>query len=363
MQNFLQMASSIREIARQTGLSLATVSHALRGEGRMSVQTRQKVQAAAKALGYQAVPLLAKAFSLVRQPQSSRYRETLAFIVEYSTESGDYQKIIRSEAEKRADSMGYKLETFVLSGKASEHRALSRILVARGIRGVIVIPRLGHHHPRLYLDWKHFAAVEIGRTLWMPRNMHHVETADYHKVIEALHLLKKVGYQRIGMAIEPMQNEHQRGIYFAAYLLNQLRLPASQIIPILASKGPWGGNTFRRWMEQYRPDVLIIHAELDKTFRSWLKPMGLRVPRDVSLFYANAQSGEFSGLRRDYHGMGRSAVEMLSLLLESGELGLAGNPRCWQIDEFWQIGKTLHHSIADYIANDGSLVPSQRPKQ
>jgi len=328
----------------------------------VSDETRKKVQAAAAALGYEAVPLLSKAFSLVRQPKSSRYRETLAFITEFENEAESYQKPIRIAAEQRARSLGYQLDTFQLSGKPSDHRALSRILVARGIRGVIIIPRLGHSHPRLYLDWNHFAAVEIFRTVWMPRNLHHVETADYHKVNEAVHLLKKAGFRRIGMAIEPMQNEHQRGIYYAAYLLSQLRLAPSQRIPILASTGPWGEETFRRWMKKYQPDVLFVHGVLDKMLRSWLKNMKLSMPGDVSLFYANAQNNDSSGLRRDYHGIGRSAVEMLSLLLESGELGLASNPRCWQVDEFWQVGKTLRHSIADYIASDGSLAQGLRPR-
>jgi hypothetical protein len=61
-------------------------------------------------------------------------------------------------------------------------------------------------------------------------------------------------------------------------------------------------------------------------------------------------------LRRDYDGMGRSAVEMVSLLLGNNALGLAGNPRCWQVDELWQAGSTLRHSIADYISPGGFLV-------
>jgi len=358
------MSSTIRKIAEHTGVSAATVSLALRGLGRISAKTRQKVQVAAKSLGYQPHPLLAKAFSLARRPDALHYRESLAFIIEWSMEEGPYyQKILHAAAQERATSLGYKLESFILSGNPADHRRLSRVLVARGIRGVIIVPRLEHRQPRLYLDWKNFAAIEIGRTLWSPRNLHHVETADYHKVIEALHLLKKAGYRRIGMAVEPMQNQHQRGIYNAAYLLQQLRLPVRQRIPPLSAFGEYNEKTFQRWIRQYEPDVLYIHDAM--TICPWLKKMGLRVPEDISLFKANVENPEFSGLRRDSAGMGRSAIEMMSLLLENEQMGLTENPRCWQVDEFWQAGTTLGHPIDKYISSSGSLLSSRywRPSE
>jgi LacI family transcriptional regulator len=258
---------------------------------------------------------------------------------------------------EQALNLGYKMESFTLSGKPSEHRRLGRILQARGIRGLIIIPRLKHNQPRLYFEWNQFASVEIGRTLWQPRNLHHVETADYNKIIESIHLLKKAGYRRIGMAVEPDQNKHQRGTIYAAYLLSQLRQSARQRIPVLATTGPWNEKSFRTWMKNYKPDVLFVHY--DEDILGWLKTMGLSVPKDVSLFYVNAQNEKLSGLRRDYVDMGRSAVEMLSLLLEGGKLGLVDNPRSWLVDEFWQPGSTLSHSIAPFLSPEGFLLPGQ----
>ena len=351
------MSSTIREIAEQTGVSIATVSLALRERGRISPETRQKVLDAAKSLGYQPHPLLAKAFSLARRPDALHYRESIAFIIEWETETGpDYQKKIHAAAVERAASLGYKLESYILSGKPSDHRRLSRILVARGIRGLIIITRLGNRQPRLYLDWKNFASVEIGRTIWNPRNLHHVETGDYHKVIEALHLLKRAGYHRIGMAVEPMQNLHHRGIYYAAYLTQQLRIPVRQRIPVLSTFGEWGEPTFRRWLQQYKPDVLYIHDT--KTIGGWLKNLRMKVPKDISLFCTNVENPRFSGLRRDYAGIGRSAVEMVSLLLEKESFGLVPNPRCLQVDEFWEPGKTLSRPIDRFLSPEG--VPLSR---
>lgn len=348
------MSPTLRDIATHAGVSVSAVSQALRGIGRISEATRARVLESARALDYRPDPLLSRALSRARQAGSEIYRETLGFIVEWKTETGpEHQQSIHAAAVEQAASMGYILETFVVSGKPAEQRRLSRILQARGIRGLIIVARLGEARPRLRLDWRHFAAIEIGRTLWHPRNLHHVESAAYLKILDALHLLKKVGYQRIGMAVEPTHNSHQNGVFYAAYLLNQNRLHKAKL-PILGLDLPFDEDSFRQWMADYRPDVLIIHRV--KLFSGWLKNLGLRVPEDISLFCINIQSGNWSGLRRDYAGMGRSAVEMVSLLLQKGELGLQGNPRCLQVDEMWQAGNTLTRPIDAFISREGFLL-------
>lgn len=352
------MSVSLKEIAQKTGLSTAAVSQALRGIGRISPEAREKVLKAAKDLGYQRDPLLSQAFSRLRQPSQSRYRETIAVLTEWDMKTTMLKhRNIHASALEQAESMGYKLEAFTVSGNPREQRRVCRVLQARGIRGLIILPRLEHPQPRLHLDWERFAVVEIGRTLWHPRNLDRVETGIYHKIIEALHLLKKVGFRRIGMAIEPGQNIHHRGAYYAAYLSSQLRLPARLQIPILGQRGPWNEKSFRLWMEKNKPDVLIVHAVLAQNISKWLSALGLRIPEDISLFCVNILDGDWSGLRRDVEGIGRAAVEMTSLLLLNGKLGLPTHPRCLQIDELWVAGKTLTHPIDAYLAPEGFLHP------
>ena len=349
------MPSVMAQIAQQIGVSTATVSLALRDKGRMSPETRLKIKAAAEALNYRAHPVISKACSLARQSNARNYRETLAFIIEYPMESKRYyQQTLYDAAAESAATLGYKLEPFLVSGKRLDQKRLSRVLLARGIRGVVIIPRLSDTHPRLYLDWKEFAAVEILQTIWHPANLHNVATVDYRKVLEAMHLLKRVGYKRIGMAIEPRQNHHQRGIFSAAYLMLQSKLPASKRIPPLLSFGPWSEATLKKWLDRYRPDVLYIHENPD--ICPWLKNLGLRIPEDISLFCENVQSADLSGLRRDYKGMGQSAVEMMSLLLGNNTLGLVGNPRSWLVDELWQAGASLSRSISDHVTEEGFLI-------
>jgi len=357
------MNTSIRALARLTGVSPSTVSRALKGNGRISPKIREKIRKAAQKAGYQVLPLFSQALSLARQPKTARYRETLAFILEFPTENGpDYQKATQAGAEERAASLAYKLEPFILTGGPSQHRRWSNIFRNRGIRGLIIMSRLVHRQPRLLFDWEQFATVEIGRTLWSPLNLHRVESAEYPKILEVVHLLKKVGYRRIGMAIEPQQNQHQYGVYYAAFLLMQQKLPPAQRIPILALEGGWNEKNFYRWMRKYKPDVLITHRHMEIIV--WLHKLGMQIPADISLFRMDVRGDDppgphqayaCSGLRRDYFTTGRRAVEMVSTLLEGGELGLVGNPMCWQVGGLWLAGKTLSKPITEYISPEGYL--------
>jgi len=359
------MGSSIRAIAREIGVNPSTVSRALRGTGNISKEVRGKILQAAEKAGYKVNNLMAQAFSLARQPSGSRYRETLAFIIEFPTETGpDYQKALHAGAEQRAISLAYKLESFILSGRPSEHRRWSTIFRSRGIRGLIIMPRVLHRQPRLHLEWPHFAAVEIGRTLWHPRNLHRVETPEYAKTLETIHLLKKVGYHRIGMAIEPMQNFHQNGVYYAAYLLTQQKVPPARRVPIFALDGGWSEKNFHRWMRRYKPEVLIVHSPVE--ICPWVLNLGLSIPRDVSIFRFSIRNDDpwkpgakkdyqWSGLIPDQLSEGHRAVDMLNNLLERGETGLTGNPLCLQCGGFWTAGKTLNRPINAFISEEGFL--------
>lgn len=339
------MSCSIRDIARFTGLSTATVSLALRDQGRMAPATRQKVRDAAQKLGYQPLPLLSKALSLARQPEADRFRETLAFLVEHPMEKApEFQITIYNAALNRALSMGYKLEPILLSGKPAEQRQASRILWTRGIRGLIVCPRVTHRQPRIALDWEHFAGVEIGRTVWMPHNLHKVERSVFYEMIDVMHLLKKAGFRRVGLAVQPEEEKRRRGIYSAAFLMAQQRLPVAQRIPPLSAAGPWSVETLQRWLHQHSPDVLIIYEP--RTIPSWLQELGLKIPGDISVCSTNVGDSHFTGMRSDPRALGESCVEMLSLLLDRNELGLHSQPRNWLVKDNWQEGNTLLHPIA-----------------
>ena len=68
------------EVAKATGVSKNTVSLAFQGSPRISAATRQRVEEAAKAMGYRLNPTVARLMAELRQNRSPGYQATLALI-------------------------------------------------------------------------------------------------------------------------------------------------------------------------------------------------------------------------------------------------------------------------------------------
>jgi LacI family transcriptional regulator len=220
---------------------------------------------------------------------------------------------------------------------------LSRILNARGIRGAIILPRIRYHTTRFHLDWNNLAVLEIGRTIRKPLNLHRVERAIYYQLVRALHLLKKAGYRRIGLAIKPGEDSDRWGIYSAAYLMYRQKVSGLPPLPILGSCGPWTKKTLEKWMCRYKPDVLVIDEY--SWVCDWLKDCGYQWPRDVSIFSTNARGTDLAGFFPDIVSLGKAAVDMVSVLLENNELGLPSQPRNLLLNDVWQKGNSLKYPL------------------
>lgn len=90
-------AVTIADVAREAGVSVTTVSHALSGNGRVSEQTRKKVREAAAAIGY--------APNLHARSLNTRRSNTLALVV--PDNSNPYYPQLVAGAESVARSAGF----------------------------------------------------------------------------------------------------------------------------------------------------------------------------------------------------------------------------------------------------------------
>ena len=72
--------ATLRTLARELGLSRATVSSALRGTGRVSPETQERVREAARKAGYRHNPLAATLMSEMRRSTGGTFRGVLATV-------------------------------------------------------------------------------------------------------------------------------------------------------------------------------------------------------------------------------------------------------------------------------------------
>src|SRR3954469_24928240 len=103
---------TLKDIAREAGVSLMTVSRALRKHASVSPETQSKIERVAKELGYRPNPLISALMSYRRAGKAPHSHSVLAFVTSFPTRDGwktrkIYQEFFQGALEC-ADRHGYR---------------------------------------------------------------------------------------------------------------------------------------------------------------------------------------------------------------------------------------------------------------
>lgn len=334
------MSTNLRTIAQATGVSVSTVSCALRGLAKVDPATRARICAVAEQMGYVRNPQLSHALSFARKRQQSpSYRETLAVLTDYPLQTLDqptlnWAREMHRVISQRGTELGYKVEFFNVPNKPHSQKALSRQLYAQGIRGLLIMPRLGVPPYTLEIDFSKFACVEIGQTLnqlILPRVVRDI-SVDYLRLFDELQLR---GYKRIGLAICEFEEKRRQWVILASYLLHLERNPGLLRLPLLPL---YEEKAFIKWLKQSKPDVVVLNGS---AMAQWLRNTGAKIPKEIGLCRIDTMPGEESGLCPNYAGIARSAINILTSSLERGEIGIPTDTPLLYVPSGWHEGGTL----------------------
>lgn len=337
------MRPSLRTIAHAAGVSVATVSCALRGLAKVRPETRARVLATAEKLGYVRDPQLANALAFARRRHKRVYRESLAFLADAPAKNYPamtWLARMHAGAAQRAAELGYGLECFRYPAEAKAQRAQSRQLHARGIRGLLLTPGLSRVPFALDMDWARFSSVEIGQTLrpaLLPRIVSDY-TDDYLAMMTELHLR---GYQRIGLAVMEWEEVRRQWSIIAGYHAFHHcnpHLPKLAVLPTVSEDSSLPKASFLKWFKRERPDVIVVNGP---EMGAWLQEEGWELPGDIGLCRIDAVGATDSGLHPDHAGMGRAGVNSLAASMERGEIGPPPSPSLLCIPNAWHEGTTL----------------------
>lgn len=119
---------TIQDVATASGVSIATVSRALRSKGRVSKKTRERVQQAAKELGYRP--------NVAASSLRLGYSTAVAVVVSYL--NSWYIATVLAAAESVLTAAGLEIRIFVVDSAESRQRFLNTVM-PRSIGGVIVV--------------------------------------------------------------------------------------------------------------------------------------------------------------------------------------------------------------------------------
>ncbi len=343
---------SLGDVADATGVSKATVCRALRGRGRISQATRDKIQAAAKRLGYVPDPALS-ALTRYRWGDRVSARANYKIALVAVNPPKDSRPIFANSRHlggvlARTTELNLMIEEHIMDA-ATSPPALARMLHARGTDGIIFYisgPVYAWDFP-----WDKFACVTLGFDSEAHR-LHAVTSDWFSAVNQSVARAVSAGKKRIGFASFFRGNPSIDGRTHAAMLLERERLAKMFGTQPPIHLYPADGNLkkdiyriegagFLKWFEKHRPDVVID----GNTFGYWwLRDADYKLPRDVGYISLNADpstSRDPSGIFHLRELQGRMAVDFLFSLIQMNERGMSPRPMRLTCDCTWNEGTTF----------------------
>lgn len=332
----------LQDIADKASVSRATVSLALRNHTSISLETRTRVQEIAAGLDYRPNPLVSALMTYRRIAKPARKTHvTLAMLLRFSRRGAWCSHVsenLLQAAAIRAGQHGYRLEEFWLDDLKLSSTRLDEVLYCRGIPGVIVAP-LPVAHGHLRLDWSRFSAVGIGTSLLRPR-LHRVAANCFDALRLALRRLRRVGYERIGLAMKASHDARADGHWSAVFLSEQQKLARPRRVPMFIVRDEcWTERNFAQWCEIQQPDVIL---GTDANIVPWLEKLGRRVPDDVGFVQLSIQddSHNHTGIHFNPSAMGIAAVDLLVEMVRRNERGVPASPQTVLLETSWVDGGT-----------------------
>jgi LacI family transcriptional regulator/LacI family repressor for deo operon, udp, cdd, tsx, nupC, and nupG len=328
------------DIARKVGLGRSTVSMALRNHPEIAASTRERVLRAAREMGYQPNPLISLLMSQLHEETAARRDTVLAVINEpgadWSWRDFPLFQAMWSGIEEQAKRRGYLIEEFRVGAHGLPAARLRQILVARGVPGVILAPKLDTG-PSLFTGWEDFASVTLNWSITTP-GLSRACVDCFHNFNRAWAALEARGYRRIGFFNNPGQSIRLAHQYLAANLAQlQLLPPERRVNPFSPPPERASAPDLREWLHRERPDAVLLS---DAGYMARLVREAVSVPDELgvaALELGNAPAG-MSGIDERVGAIGAAAVDLLIGRLQRNERGPAEAPRLLHVAGAWRDG-------------------------
>lgn len=335
---------TLRSLATEAGVSVATMSFALRGLPEVSAATRDRLREFAARRGYRLNPLVAAVYSQVRTRKSQGDHNVIAYLNTWwpkrawetcNTKTGQFRG-----ASQRAAELGFRVQNFWLREPGMSPARLAQIFKARGIRGILIGP-VQHQNAPLEFPWEDFALATIGYSLHAPaisRACH----AHFRGMHRAMDELIARGYKRIGYVTSQDLEDRVNSLWGAAYRLNQHRLSARHRIAPLIFEADARRGALERWLAKTRPDA-IVNA-LPGVFEL-LTDLGLRPPAGLGFVHldlpTHLKNANVTGVDQLWEVVGAGALELVANQLYTNTSGLPAHPVTHLVEGTWIEGGTL----------------------
>ncbi|MGG1518838.1 LacI family DNA-binding transcriptional regulator [Paenibacillus oryzisoli] len=276
---------TLRTIARELGITVQTVSKALKGKPGMSEATRQLIVLTAEKLGYYTMDQIRS----LRLDHIAPYpSERMRFLLIQTAESVPYNVRLLQGLQDRFFSFGHRIELLQLP-KAIREEAMAGWLEENDVHyadGVFIAPSILPQTwerplfelpvPRILLSFPP-SGVKIDSVIWDV----------YEATCQAVAHLRSLGHERI---MYVGTTYVQRGFVLRWQAFDYaMRLSGIATDPALHSTGERQGSErlrseLRERIQAHRPSAILcgVDGEVADVYAA-CRELGLRVPEDISL--------------------------------------------------------------------------------
>lgn len=325
--------SSLVKVAREAGVALSTASLALRGSPLVKAATAARVKAVAERLGYQADLRVGSLMARIRRAKAGRDRERLAFVWVSASRADTrrewFARLTFEGASRRAAELGCVLEEFWLDDEGMTAARLEKILVTRGITGVVFSAPLRDMEVTVEWNWRQFAAAIIGNSEFHP-SLHRAGHYHYRSMWTAMENVRAAGCLRPAAVLHEPHHRRIHGVHQAAFLANH-PLP-KQALAMARFGMPENATETRAWLAKVKADALIcVVRPSDESLRALRAIPELK--RIVTLASATA---ELPGIDMREDLVAASAVDLVVAQLHRNERGVPAHPTTLLLEGEWK---------------------------
>lgn len=330
----------MREIARKAGVSVSAVSLALRNQSRVSAAERLRIQEIARRMGYRRDPEIVRLMTHLRTNRNQRRDSTLAIIIPELDRPALARYFPITETMKgitaQAAEAGFNTEVFFMTDPGMTPARLRSILVARGVKGVIVAP-YASGVGTLDMDFTGFCAATSGYSIVDPP-LHRACPNYLQMMDELIDHLQRLHFHRIGFIHTYGRGGIGHKLLASSYLYYQSLLSPRERIPILPRERV-NEREIAAWLKAYRPEVLISSGLVFTI----MQKMGLSIPGD--LHFANLDLSEpprrAAGMDHCYQLVGAEVTKLVLTQFTLNLTGVPDSPKVVLVDSHRRDGFTL----------------------
>ena len=325
----------MKSVADALGLSIATVSRALRHDPSVRLETQKAVYQMAEQLGYSRNAYVGEFMSSIRRSQSSNFKGNLGLLWGGQIpgrETDSRLRQIQKGVQIRAEELGYGLSEFWLGGQKPE--ALARILLNRGIQGILVaVPSFSPSKAYLRFDFSSFASVAIGWGLLRP-TLHRVRF-DYFQAMQlALHHSRHAFGSKIAAIWNAKTDVRANRVAQASFLVHHPAGPA-KAAPLFLDAMQLREKPVLTLIEKRDIECLLVEPSVRLPI--WLDR---RIPANRRVVFRDPGSEEcFGWVDTQNSLLGRWGVDLLTAKLSQHERGLPESCQVTLIPPIWVDGK------------------------